>query len=115
MIPEEDEASNKDRPKGVDFAAFFAKHPLIPGGDEVLADLLREREESVAKTFLAPAWERQRQKPHAPNFGNRGAGGRPSDDAFGSLLPDHISDQGRDPKIQMDRGHQRAGTLLVGG
>jgi len=54
MIPE-DEASNKDRPKGVDFAAFFAKHPLIPGGDEVLADLLREREESVAKTFLAPA------------------------------------------------------------
>ena len=30
----------------VDFAAFFAKHPLIPGGDEVLAELLREREEN---------------------------------------------------------------------
>ena len=51
--------------------------------------------------------EGQRRKPHAPNFGNRGARGRPSDDAFGSLLPDHMSDQGRDPQTQMDRGRKR--------
>jgi hypothetical protein len=29
------------------FAAFFAKYPLLPGGDEVLAALLQEREESL--------------------------------------------------------------------
>jgi hypothetical protein len=37
-------AKNKPVP---DFAAFFAKHPLVPGGDEVLASLLQEREESL--------------------------------------------------------------------
>jgi hypothetical protein len=34
------------KPK-VDFAAFFRKHPLILGGDEVLVGLLEEREESL--------------------------------------------------------------------
>jgi hypothetical protein len=30
-----------------DFAAFFAKHPAVPGGDDVLAGLLQEREGSL--------------------------------------------------------------------
>jgi hypothetical protein len=36
----------KDKP-APDFAAFFRKHPLIAGGDEVLQGLLQEREESL--------------------------------------------------------------------
>ncbi len=35
------------RNRKIDFGAFFAKHPLIPGGDDVLQGLLQEREESL--------------------------------------------------------------------
>jgi hypothetical protein len=43
-----DRALQRDfaRTRKIDFAAFLAKHPLIPGGDEVLHGLLQEREES---------------------------------------------------------------------
>jgi len=33
--------------KKPDYRAFWAKHPLVPGGDAVLQSLLREREESL--------------------------------------------------------------------
>lgn len=34
-------------PEKPDFRKHFAKHPLLPGGEEVLRSLLQEREESV--------------------------------------------------------------------
>lgn len=33
--------------KKPDYRAFWAKHPLVPGGDAVLQTLLRERDESL--------------------------------------------------------------------